>query len=146
MEYIFILILVGLIFAVYHYRPFKRFGFPPNADTGAMIIISSALVINLASIFIAQDSETTAALQPCGSATLEGQCYRLPAGVCKTLWEKYQDDCSWEIKKDLADRPTALIGPPVKKCTKLKFDKALYYARKSEDESPCKEYFKSLEP
>lgn len=144
MDFILIIFSLGLSYWLYSRLPLKTWGFSSTTNIGIAILLGCFGVVYGASLLIVPSLEQEKALSTCGSLTKEGQCYRLPALVCQSLWSKYQDECTWEIKKNLGDRVTALIGPAVKKCTRIKFDKAVYFARKSSTETDCGEYFNYL--
>jgi hypothetical protein len=140
--FIVIPLLIGVF--TYYYQPFQNSGYSASYDLTTMILTGCVLLAVLGSLIITPAMEADEALEVCGAATMEKQCYRLPELVCKNMWQKYESECRIEIKKDLEDRVTALIGPAVKKCTQRRFDKSLYYTRKNADEAPCADFFRSL--
>ncbi len=124
-------------------RPFFRNSFSLSIDLGVTIVSSVIVLIYLASLVVQPSLDQEQSLEVCGSQTKEKKCYSLPKLVCQNMWEKYEGECIKEIKKDIGDRVTALIGPPIKKCTQRRFDKSLYYTRNSKDPD-CLTFFQSL--
>ncbi len=118
---------------------------PEKYHTGIYVVFGAILIIIFASFVVNPTLQLEKDSELCGPATMEGRCYRMHSSVCKKAWDKFKDDCEFEIKRDLGDKnATSLMGPPVKKCTKLKFDKAMFYTRKNERDAPCDAYFESL--
>ena len=141
------LYFIGIVVAIgcfsFFHRPFFQMRFSSSVDLGITIISGAILFIYLASLVVQPSIEQEQSLETCGTQTNEKKCYTLPKLVCQNMWEKYEGECIKEIKKDVGDRVTALIGPPIKKCTQRRFDKSLYYTRKSKDPD-CQAYFQSI--
>jgi hypothetical protein len=117
---------------------------PAGYENGFYIVVGSIVVIFFAALVVNPTLQQDKDSELCGPLTMEGRCYRMPASVCRKMWKQINDDCTWEVRKDIGAKVTSLIGPPVKKCTKIRFDKAMYYTRKDERDAPCNEYFDSL--
>lgn len=141
-----LLILIPLVIGTltYYYQPFKKSGYSQSGDLIVMITMGCFLFAVIGTMLVQPTMDQERDLETCGSKTIESQCYRLPRLVCTNMWNKYEAECLQEIRKDLGERVTALIGPALKKCTQKKFDKSLYYTRKNANTSICKEHFDSI--
>jgi hypothetical protein len=139
----FIAVVVAIgVFAFIH-RPFYRLRFSPTYDLSIIIFSACILVIYLGAVFVIPNMDEDNALSVCGAQTKEKRCYSLPTLVCQNMWDKYTNECTKEIKINLGDRVTALIGPAVRSCVQKRFDKSLYYTRKTKDPE-CESYFRAL--
>lgn len=139
----FIAIVIAIGSFAFFKRPFSSSGFPVSVDQGIAILSSAIVFIYLGGIFVQPSLDQEKSFEPCAALTIERKCYSLPKLVCQNMWEKYEGECTKEIKKDVGDRVTALIGPPIKKCTQRRFDKSLYYTRNSKNPD-CQSFFQSL--
>lgn len=139
----FIAIVIAIGSFAFFKRPFSRSGFPLSVDYGIAILSSAIVLIYLGSLVVQPSLDQEQSLEPCAAMTIEKKCYSLPKLVCQNMWEKYEGECTKEIKKNVGDRVTSLIGPPIKKCTQRRFDKSLYYTRNSKDPD-CQSFFQSL--
>ncbi len=138
---------IGVVSAIgaytYVHRPFFKMRFPNSVDLGISILAAVIILLYLASLVVGPNIEQEKTFEVCGSSTTEKKCYSLPDSICKNMWKKYEKECESEIKKEMGDRVTALIGPPIKKCIQKRFDKSLFYTRKTQ-EPECQILFKSI--
>ncbi len=139
----FIAVVIAIGSFTFFKKPFSSNGFPLSLDQGTAIISAAIVLIYLAGLVVQPSLDQEQSLEPCAAQTKEKKCYSLPKLVCQNMWEKYEGECIKEIKKDIGDRVTALIGPPIRKCTQRRFDKSLYYTRNSKDPD-CINFFQSL--
>lgn len=139
----FIAVVVACGLFCFIHRPFYQMRFSPVVDLSVAILAAAIILIYLASLVVGPNIEQEQSLEVCGSYTKEKRCYSLPTLVCQNMWEKYEGECVKEIKKDVGDRVTALIGPAIKKCIQRRFDKSLYYTRKTKDPE-CQQFFDTL--
>ncbi len=138
-----LVIMATIAFFAFKRRPFYRMRFSPSVDLSVIIICAVTILLYLGALVVGPNIEQEAAMETCGSQTNEKKCYSLPKLVCENMWEKYEGECLREIKKDLGDRATALAGPATKKCIQRRFDKSLYYTRKTIDPA-CQAYFQTI--
>ena len=139
----FIAIVIAVGSFAFFKKPFFSSGFLISIDQGIAILASAIVLIYLGGLVVQPSLDQEQSLEPCAALTTEKKCYSLPKLVCQNMWEKYEGECIKEIKKDVGNRVTALIGPPIKKCTQRRFDKSLYYTRNSKDPN-CQKFFQSL--
>lgn len=139
----FISIVLALGSFCYFHRPFYQLQMPTAIDFGITVISGLIVFIYLTSLVVGPSLEQEKSFETCGTQAKERKCYSIPKTVCLTMWKKYEDECVYEIKKEAAENATAYVSSGTKKCIQSRYDKSLYYTRKSE-EPGCQDFFQLL--
>ena len=85
--------------------------------------VTVLLIIVLTQLLVDEDNA------PCSSTQYLGECYDVPRTLCETALATIQTSCESQVKK--VTKPGQLVGPIVRNCEQLKFDRILKYTRKS---------------
>lgn len=142
-----VLVALGTAIFIFLERPLVLWGFPEAFESSVVAILSIIFIFFVGWTYIAPRlAQEELYSQACAPNSLEMKCYLFSRENCQAVWKKYSDDCTTEVRSNMApDRVTALIGPTVKHCTFKKFDASFSSTRRMSAPSECTAHFQKMD-
>ncbi|MFN7825495.1 MAG: hypothetical protein ACK5P6_09050 [Pseudobdellovibrionaceae bacterium] len=134
------LLIMGFYFIAGH--PLAEFlGVKRSIDTWIGFSITLSLFVFLAVHQYNTQEKTAKVSEFCSEQSLTLSCYKVTADTCEAAFDNYRTRCIEKIKPEYSHRPSALIGPLVKKCISVAFDKSLKFQRNQSRSPACEDFF-----
>jgi len=138
------LLVVGFYFIAGH--PLAEFlGLKKTYDTWVGFSITLSLFTFLAFNQYMTQEKSSKVSDFCANQSLTLSCYKVTQETCEAAFVYYRERCIQKIRPEYAHRPSALIGPQVKKCITAAFDRSLKFQRLQQRSPACEDFFAHMD-